>query len=102
MAKRSRRRYMARRRRRRLMNIWVDMSAPAHVLVLRPIIERLRAQGHGVEVTSRDYAQTQALLDLHGIEHHPIGRHGGASRIRKAYRLGARTTGMIGFGRSRS
>ena len=24
------------------MKIWVDMSAPAHVLVLRPIIERLR------------------------------------------------------------
>jgi predicted glycosyltransferase len=84
------------------LNIWVDMSAPAHVLVLRPIIERLRAQGHTVEVTSRDYAQTQALLDLHGMEHTPIGRHGGASRLRKAYRLGARTAAMIGFGRGRS
>ena len=78
------------------------MSAPAHVLVLRPIIERLRAQGHTIEVTSRDYAQTQALLDLHGMEHTPIGRHGGASRLRKAYRLGARTAAMIGFGRGRS
>jgi predicted glycosyltransferase len=83
------------------LNIWVDMSAPAHVLVLRPIIERLRARGHAVEVTSRDYAQTQDLLDLHGIAHTPIGRHGGASRLRKAYRLGARTTAMIGFGRGR-
>ena len=78
------------------------MSAPAHVLVLRPIIERLRARGHAVEVTSRDYAQTQALLDLHGMEHTPIGRHGGASRLRKAQRLGARTAGMLGFGRGRS
>ena len=84
------------------MNIWVDMSAPAHVLVLRPIINRLREQGHTVEITSRDYAQTQALLDLHGMAHTPIGRHGGASRVRKAYRLGARTAAMIGFGRSRS
>ncbi|HXV06126.1 MAG TPA: DUF354 domain-containing protein [Solirubrobacterales bacterium] len=84
------------------MRIWVDMSAPAHVLVLRPIIERLRARGHAVEVTSRDYAQTQALLDLHGIEHTPIGRHGGASRLRKAYRLGARTAAMTRFGRRRS
>jgi uncharacterized protein len=84
------------------VRIWVDMSAPAHVLVLRPIIERLRAQGHEVEVTSRDYAQTQALLDLHGLAHTPIGRHGGASRLRKAYRLGARTAAMIGFGRGRS
>ncbi len=78
------------------------MSAPAHVLVLRPIIERLRAQGHTVEVTSRDYAQTQALLELHGMEHTPIGRHGGASRLRKAQRLGARTTAMIRFGRGHS
>jgi uncharacterized protein len=84
------------------MNIWVDMSAPAHVLVLRPIIERLRRQGHSVEITSRDYAQTQALLDLHGIEHTPIGRHGGASRLRKAYRLGARSAAMVRFGRGRS
>jgi uncharacterized protein len=84
------------------MRIWVDMSAPAHVLVLRPIIERLRAQGHEVEVTSRDYAQTQALLDLHGMAHTPIGRHGGASRLRKAYRLGARTAAMLAFGRGRS
>jgi predicted glycosyltransferase len=84
------------------MKIWADMSAPAHVLVLRPIIERLRAEGHEVEVTSRDYAQTQALLDLHGIAHTPIGQHGGASRLQKAYRLGARTAGMLRFGRGRS
>jgi uncharacterized protein len=83
------------------VKIWVDMSAPAHVLVLRPIIERLRGEGHAVEVTSRDYAQTQALLDLHGLPHTPIGRHGGASRFRKAYRLGARTAGMLRFGRGR-
>jgi uncharacterized protein len=78
------------------------MSAPAHVLVLRPIIERLRERGHLVEVTSRDYAQTQALLELHGMAHTPIGRHGGASRMRKAYRLGARTAAMVGYGRGRS
>jgi uncharacterized protein len=77
------------------------MSAPAHVLVLRPIIERFRAEGHEVEITSRDYAQTQALLDLHGLAHTPIGRHGGASRLRKAYRLAARSTEMIRFGRKR-
>jgi len=77
------------------------MSAPAHVLVLRPIIERLRDRGHTVEITSRDYAQTQELLQLHGMQHTPIGRHGGASRVRKAYRLGARTLGMLRYGRPR-
>jgi predicted glycosyltransferase len=77
------------------------MSAPAHVLVLRPIIERLEAEGHEVEVTARDYAQTLALLQLHGMPHIAIGRHGGASRVRKAYRLAARSTQMLAFGRGR-
>jgi predicted glycosyltransferase len=83
------------------MRVWVDMSAPAHVLVLRPIIERLEAEGHAVEVTSRDYAQTQQLLELHGMPHTPIGRHGGASRVRKAANLAARSAGMLRFGRGR-
>ena len=77
------------------------MSAPAHVLVLRPIIERLRGEGHEVEITSRDYAQTQQLLDLHGIPHTPIGRHGGASRLGKGYRLVGRTLAMRRFGARR-
>ena len=77
------------------------MTAPAHVLVLRPIIERLRQRGHEVTVTSREYTQTQQLLELHGIEHTPIGSHGGASRVRKLGRLLARTAGMRRFGKGR-
>ena len=65
------------------MKIWIDMTAPAHVLVFRPIIPRLRAAGHEVEVTARDYAQTLELLELHGMEHTAFGRHGGASRLGK-------------------
>ncbi len=84
------------------MRIWVDMTGPAHVLVLRPLIERLRGRGHHVEVTSREYAQTQQLLTLHGIEHTAIGEHGGASRLRKVGRLVERTTAMRKFGRDRA
>ena len=76
------------------------MSAPAHVLVLRPIIERLRDRGHEVTVTSREYTQTQQLLELHGIEHTAIGKHGGASRARKLQRLLSRTWRMRRFGKS--
>jgi uncharacterized protein len=83
------------------MRVWVDISAPAHVLVLRPIIARLRAAGHEVEVTSREYTQTRELLELHGIDHTPIGRHGGASRARKLVRLMQRTPMMRRFGKRR-
>jgi predicted glycosyltransferase len=83
------------------MRIWADMSAPAHVLVLRPIIERLRAAGHEVVVTSRDYTQTQELLALHHMEHTRIGQHGGASRVSKLMRLIQRTTLMRRFGKAK-
>ena len=81
------------------MNIWIDMTAPAHPLVFRPIIERLRAAGHEVAVTARDYAQTLDLLDMHGIEHLAVGRHGGAGRARKLAALLTRTRAMRRFAR---
>src|SRR3954453_3698152 len=75
------------------------MSGPAHVLVLRPIIERLRRQGHEVLITARGYTQTLELLELHGMDYTLIGQHGGASRVRKLMRLIQRTGGMRRFGK---
>jgi uncharacterized protein len=75
------------------------MTAPAHPLVLRPVIERLHAAGHEVQVTARDYAQTLEILRRLGIPHTAIGAHGGASRTGKLRALGQRTRRMIGFGR---
>jgi predicted glycosyltransferase len=69
------------------LKVWVDISAPAHVLVFRPLLELLRADGHDVEVTTRDYAQTLELLDRHGIEATVVGRHGGRSRLGKGRSL---------------
>ena len=67
------------------MRIWIDMTAPAHPLVFRPIIPRLRAAGHEVEVTARDYAQT---LDLLGCT--------GSSRRRSATTAAPRGCGKLG------
>jgi uncharacterized protein len=83
------------------VRIWVDMTGPAHVLVLRPIMERLRRAGHEIEVTAREYTQTLELLELHGMEHTSLGRHGGASRAGKARRLVQRTRLLRRFGRER-
>ncbi len=75
------------------------MTAPAHPLFFRPIISRLRERGHEVRVTARDYAQTLDLLEIHGIEHVALGRHGGAGRARKLASLLARTRAMRRIGR---
>ena len=63
------------------MRVWMDMTAPAHVLVFRPLIRILRDRGDEVEITARDYAQTLQLLELHGLEATVLGRHGGRSRL---------------------
>jgi predicted glycosyltransferase len=65
------------------LRIWIDITAPAHVLVFRPLIGLMRERGDDVEVTARDYAGVGELLRLHGIEAQPIGRHGGASNLGK-------------------
>ncbi len=81
------------------MRIWIDCTAPAHPIVFRPVIERLRGAGHDVQVTARDYAQTLGLLDRLGIEHTAVGEHGGASRVAKLSALVGRSARMRGFAR---
>ena len=83
------------------MRVWIDISAPAHVLVFRPLVGLLRGDGHDVEVTTRDYAQTLELLDQHGVEATVVGRHGGRSRAGKARSLLSRLGALKRFGRDR-
>src|SRR5436309_1718132 len=78
------------------------MTASAHVLVFRPLIGLLREQGHEVEVTAREYAQTLELLELHGLEADVIGRHGGRSRLGKARSLGSRMRALHDWARART
>ena len=73
------------------MKIWVDCTAAAHPLVLRPIIERLVADGHEVAVTARDYGQTEGVLERLGIPYESVGAHGGASAFGKARALWSRS-----------
>src|SRR5579872_7267403 len=83
------------------MRVWIDLTNSPHVLVLRPVIERLRAAGHDVEVTARDFAQTLGLCERFGIEHTAIGRHRGGSIMAKARGLGERSLQLTSWARGR-
>ena len=83
------------------MRVWVDMTAAAHPLVLRPIIDGLTARGHTVEVTARDYGQTLGILDRLGIPHEVVGRHAGASTVAKATTLARRSGSLARWARRR-
>jgi uncharacterized protein len=77
--------------------IWIDCTAAAHPLVLRPIIERLEGRGHDVFVTARSYGQTIGVLDRLGIPYEAVGSHGGASRAGKARALASRSRRLSGL-----
>jgi len=72
------------------MRVWVDFTASAHPLVFRPLVRRLQAQGHEVEITAREYAQTLQLIESHGMTATVIGHHGGRSSLGKARQMTSR------------
>jgi predicted glycosyltransferase len=83
------------------MRVWVDLTNSPHVLVMRPLIEVMRADGHEVEVTARDFAQTLELCARFGIDHTAIGRHRGGRLASKAVGLASRSLALARWGRRR-
>lgn len=59
------------------MKVWIDISNTPHVNFFKGIIKSFESRGHETFVTSRDFDGLSALLDLHGIKHTVVGRHGG-------------------------
>jgi predicted glycosyltransferase len=83
------------------MRVWVDCTAAAHPIVLRPIVERLRDAGHDVEITAREYGQTVGILNRLGLEHEVVGQHGGAATAGKGLALARRSASLARWARPR-
>jgi predicted glycosyltransferase len=83
------------------VKVWFDLTNSPHVLVLRPLIEALQADGAEVAVTARDFAQTVALCERFGIDCEVIGRHRGARLGAKAIGLADRSLALARFARGR-
>jgi predicted glycosyltransferase len=77
------------------IRVWIDLTNSPHVLVMRPVIERLRSDGHDVRVTARDFAQTIELCERLHIEHTQIGHHRGERLAAKLGGLASRSTALI-------
>lgn len=84
------------------MRIWIDVSNSPQVPFFRPLVELLRARGHDVSVTTREFAQTTELLTLHDIPYDVVGpRHGGASALGKIRAMAGRVRALRKFARPR-
>lgn len=65
------------------MRIWVDFENTPHVLILKPIIERLQQQNHQVIITARDCSQTIELAKYFDMDVAKISHHHGKKKINK-------------------
>ena len=83
------------------MRVWVDLTNTAHVVVLRPLVELLEADGHEVVITARPLSHTLELLDDWGHPYTAFGEHGGVRRADKARAAASRVRRMVAFGRAR-
>src|SRR5438552_17279834 len=85
------------------MRVWIDVWNSPQVLFFRPLVALLTQRGHTVEVTTRDYAQTLELLELHGIQHEVVGpRHGGASAWGKGRAMAGRVRALRSYAHARN
>jgi uncharacterized protein len=76
------------------MRVWIDLTNSPHVLVMAPVIEALRKDGHEVRVSARDFAQTLGLLARLRIDHTAIGHHRGERLAAKAGGLALRSAAL--------
>src|SRR3954468_6678694 len=83
------------------MKVWVDFTASVHPTVFPPLVERLQAQGHEVEITAREYAQTLQLIESHGMTATVIGHHGGRSAAGKARQMRGRMKALRAWAKPR-
>ena len=84
------------------VRVWIDITNSPHVPFFRPLIRLLEEDGHEVEVTARAFAQTEQLLELHGIDATIIGTHGGRSRSGKAQAMAGRLRQLRRWARERA
>jgi predicted glycosyltransferase len=81
--------------------VWIDLTNSPHVLVMRPVIDVLRARGAEVLVTARDFAQTLGLLERFRIDHTAIGHHRGGRLAAKGLGLASRSGALVRWARGR-
>jgi predicted glycosyltransferase len=84
-----------------MARVWVDLTNPAHVVVLRPLVALLEADGHDVTLTARPLSHTTELLEDWGHPYTTIGHHGGASTLGKAAAGASRTAKVFAFARGK-
>lgn len=79
------------------MRIWIDLANSPHILLLRPVVERLRADGDDVLLSARDHAQTLDLARAYWPEVEVIGGSSPGDVLEKGRRIFSRAASLRRF-----
>ena len=61
------------------MRVWLDILTPKQILFMNELEKVLRAKGHEVFNTTRNYKEVNELMEMKGLDSFVMGKHGGST-----------------------
>ena len=83
------------------MRIWIDLANSPHVPFFKALATRFISEGHEIETTAREFAETIPLAHEAGFKPHVVGAHGGRAVSAKAGTLMSRAWALARWARRR-
>ena len=83
------------------MRLWIDLANSPHVPFFKALAGKFTEQGHEIEITAREFAETIPLAEAAGLTPHVAGRHGGRDVSAKAGSLISRAWALASWARKR-
>jgi predicted glycosyltransferase len=83
------------------MRVWIDLANSPHVPFFKALATRFVAQGHVIETTAREFAETIPLARAAGFAPHVVGVHAGRAVSAKAGGLLSRAWALAKWARRR-
>ena len=83
------------------MRLWIDLANSPHVPFFKALAERFKAQGHEIETTAREFAETIPLAQVAGFAPQVVGVHAGRDVSKKAGSLLSRAWALGKWARGR-
>jgi predicted glycosyltransferase len=83
------------------MRLWIDLANSPHVPFFRALANRFIAQGHEIEVTAREFAETIPLARAAGFRPQIVGEHAWRAVSAKAGSLMSRAWALAAWARKR-
>ena len=83
------------------MRLWIDLANSPHVPFFKALTKQFVAQGHEIEITARELAETIPLAQAAGLSPVVVGSHGGRAVSKKAGSTASRAWALAAWARKR-